>query len=46
MLYYSVELPDIEFNIRVPEPSRPIGLPATYFFLSDMSSNNLRCQFL
>jgi hypothetical protein len=32
MLYYSAQLPDIEFNIRVPEPSHPIGLPALYFF--------------
>jgi hypothetical protein len=23
MLYHSVELPDIEFNIRVPEPQSP-----------------------
>jgi hypothetical protein len=25
MLYYSVQFPDTEFNIRVPEPSDSIG---------------------
>jgi hypothetical protein len=32
MLYYRVELPDIEFNIRVLEPHHSIGIPAGRFF--------------